>query len=96
MGTAVLSFVNLLIVARTLGPSGRGQLVFLMTVAYLTAQLASLGVQQANATLAGRYPEQRRALATNSVLFAAALGSLAAGVLALSSSFSSQPSGATS
>ena len=78
---AVLSLVNVLIVARALGPEGRGDVALLMTIAYLTAQLASLGVQQANVNLAGRRPELRRSLASNSLVLSLAFGAAACGVV---------------
>ena len=39
MVAAALSLANVLITARQLGPSGRGELAFLTTVAMLTAAL---------------------------------------------------------
>jgi O-antigen/teichoic acid export membrane protein len=74
---AVLSLVNVLIVARTLGPAGRGHVVFLTTLALILAQFASLSVQEANINLASREPGLRRALASNSLVLAVALGALA-------------------
>jgi O-antigen/teichoic acid export membrane protein len=75
---AVLSLVNVLVISRALGPSGRGAFAFLTTIATLTNYLTTLGIQEANANIAAREPEQRRALATNSVLLAAFLGTTAA------------------
>jgi O-antigen/teichoic acid export membrane protein len=83
VSVAGLSLVNVLIVARTLGPAGRGEVAFLTTVAYLTSQLAILGIHQANVNFSGRDPGLRPALATNSVLLAAGLGVLAIGAVAL-------------
>jgi len=77
---AVLSLVNVLIVARALGPVGRGDVAFLITVATMTGQLAGMSISEANGNMAGRQPKLRARLATNSVLFAVALG-LAAGLL---------------
>jgi O-antigen/teichoic acid export membrane protein len=78
---ALLSLGNVLIVSRTLGPVGRGEVAFLTTIGTLVAYLADMGVNQANSNFAGRKPELRPALATNSVVFALALAALAAGVL---------------
>lgn len=78
---ALLSLVNVLVVARVLGPAGRGGVAFLITVSYLSAQFASLGIQQANSNIGGSEPGARPSLATNSLLLAAALGVLAVGVL---------------
>jgi O-antigen/teichoic acid export membrane protein len=71
---AFLGLLNVLIIARALGPEGRGSVAFLTAIAWLTASLATLGVQEANANLAAAEPRTRRALATNSVLFALGLG----------------------
>jgi O-antigen/teichoic acid export membrane protein len=78
---AVISLVNVLVVSRSLGPGGRGAVAFLTTVAYLTGQVASLGVQQANSNIGGSEDERRPALATNSAVLALVLG--AAGVAAV-------------
>jgi O-antigen/teichoic acid export membrane protein len=78
----VLSLINLLLVARLLGPTGRGKVAFLTAIAYLTSQLATLGVQWANGNLAASEPRTRPALATNSVLLAFLFGSAAAGFVA--------------
>jgi O-antigen/teichoic acid export membrane protein len=74
VAAAFLSLLNVLIVARVLGPEGRGHVAFLTAIAWLTASLATLGVQEANANLAAAEPRTRRSLATNSVLLAVALG----------------------
>lgn len=76
-GAAIFSFLNVLIVARGLGASGRGDVAFLNSVATLTALAGALSVQEANANLAGTRPGARRSLAGNSLTFAAALGSAA-------------------
>jgi O-antigen/teichoic acid export membrane protein len=78
IGMAALSLVNALVVARSLGASARGQVVFLTAIAYLTSSLATLGVQEANVNLAGGEPVTRRSLATNSLALALALGAVAA------------------
>ena len=75
---AALSLVNVLIVARVLGPSGRGDVAFLITVVTMTGMLASLSVQEANGVIAGTRPHLRRALATNSLVFSVVLGAIAA------------------
>lgn len=75
---AFLSLLNVIIVARSLGPTGRGEIAFLTTIAILTANIALFGIQEANANLAGSDPRLRPALATNSLLFAAFFGVLAA------------------
>ena len=79
---AVLSLANVLVVSRYLGPEGRGQIAFLTTIAFLTSHLASMGVNEATANLAGTEPEKRRALAGNALLLALVFGVVAAGVVA--------------
>jgi O-antigen/teichoic acid export membrane protein len=74
LAAAVLSLGNVLIVARTLGASGRGQVAFLIAVSTLTTWVASIGIQQANANIGGKRSETVPRLATNSVLWALALG----------------------
>jgi O-antigen/teichoic acid export membrane protein len=80
---AFLSLINVLIVSRTLGPVGRGDVVFLTAIAWLVTNLSTVGVQEANANLAGAEPRLRRALAANSILFACLFGLVAAGSLTL-------------
>jgi O-antigen/teichoic acid export membrane protein len=81
VAVAALSLVNVLIVARGLGPSGRGSVAFLTTIANLTSQLFALGVHQANVNLASRDPKMTRTLAANSLILAAATGLAAVGLL---------------
>src|SRR5881409_714889 len=81
IGISVLSLVNVFIVARTLGAAGRGEVTFLVAVAYITSQFASLGIQFAHSNLAASRPELRPTLATNAALFAALLGGAAAFLL---------------
>ena len=81
LASAVLSFVNVVLVSRPLGPAGRGEVVFLMTVAALTAFVSALSVEEANANLVGLMPRARRALATNSLVMAIALGAAGAGAV---------------
>jgi O-antigen/teichoic acid export membrane protein len=84
IGVAVFSLGNALIVARSLGPTGRGDVAFLTAIAFLTSSLSTAGVQEANVNLAGAEPALRRALATNSLILSALLGSLGiAAVIAL-------------
>ena len=78
---AVLSLANVFVTARALGPTGRGELAFLTTIAMLTATLATIGVEEANGNIASTEPSHRRALATNSVVLAILLGGLAAALL---------------
>jgi O-antigen/teichoic acid export membrane protein len=67
-----------MIVARSLGPTGRGDVAFLIAVGTLTANLSTWGVQESNANIGGTRPQARAALATNSVVFAILFGAIAA------------------
>ena len=87
MVAAAFSLANVLITARQLGPSGRGELAFLTTVAMLTAALSSFGVEEAHANLAATMPRVRRTLASNSLAFGLVFGALAAGFVALLMAF---------
>jgi O-antigen/teichoic acid export membrane protein len=79
LAVAVVSLVNVLIVSRALGPSGRGEVAFLTVVATLISNVAELGVTQAAANLAGREPGLRKAIATTSLILAIGFGTVAAG-----------------
>lgn len=81
LGVALLSFISVLITARALGASGRGDVAFLTTIAYLTAQLSTLGVAQANANFAAREPHLSRSLAGTSLGLALLFGGTAALIL---------------
>jgi O-antigen/teichoic acid export membrane protein len=81
LAVAVLSFLSVLITARALGASGRGDIAFLTTVAFLTAQLATMGVAQANANFGAREPDSTPGLAGTSVVLALLAGGTAGLVL---------------
>lgn len=81
--TVAFSLLNVLILARSLGPTGRGEIAFVIAVWVLTAGLATLGFEEANANFGGRHPERRAALAGNSVVAALVLGGLGAGLVGL-------------
>jgi O-antigen/teichoic acid export membrane protein len=83
VGGAALSLLNVLVIARTLGPVGRGDVAFLTTIGFLVPWLVSLGIDQANVNLAGRQGRLSPALATNSLLLAVVLGVAGAGLVAL-------------
>ena len=83
VAVAGLSFVSVLVTSRALGPEGRGEVAFMTTVGYLTAQLATFGIQQAIANLAGRRPALSPTLAGNGLVLSAALGGLAIGTVAV-------------
>ena len=79
---AVLSLVSVLIIARVLGPEGRGNVAYLTSLAWFTASLFTFGVQEANANLAASEPESRPSLATNSIVLALVFGAFGVGLLA--------------
>ncbi len=83
VAVAVLSLANVLVISRTLGPAGRGDVAFLTAIAWLTANLATFGVQEANANIAGTEPHRRRSLATNSVVFSVVFGLITIAALAV-------------
>ena len=82
MAGAVLSLVSVLIVARVLGPEGRGNVAYLTSLAWFTASLFTFGLQEANANLGASEPESRPSLATNSIVLSIVFGALAVGLLA--------------
>jgi O-antigen/teichoic acid export membrane protein len=75
------SLVNVLVMSRVLGPHGRGEVAFLITVAMMTGQIAGLSIQEANANLGGSDPALRSRLATNSLCLSIACGIVAAGLV---------------
>ncbi len=83
VGVALVSFCNVLITARVLGATGRGSVAFLTTVAFLTAQLATFGIFQADANIAASEPRLTRSLAGTSVVLSVLFGGLAAGFVGL-------------
>ena len=83
LSTAVMSFLSVLITARALGATERGQLALLIAVATVSSQLGRFAVEEANANLAAEEPATRRALATNSVVFACIFGAVCAVVITL-------------
>jgi O-antigen/teichoic acid export membrane protein len=88
VGAAVLSLVNVLIVARALGPVGRGDIAFLIAIGIIASNVAAFGIQEANANIGGAERARRPALATNSLVLAILFGGFAAGsVAALAAAF---------
>ena len=81
VAVSVLSLVSVLIVARVLGATGRGEVAFLITIATLSSQFALLGIPDANGNIAGARPETRPQLASNSLIFAAGFGLMVAALV---------------
>jgi O-antigen/teichoic acid export membrane protein len=82
LAVAVLSFASVLVVARALGPAGRGEVALLTTISMLSSTVGLLGVDEANVNFAGTDPSLRRRLATNSLLLATGAGGVCVGLLA--------------
>lgn len=78
LAVALLSLVNVLIVARAIGATGRGDVAFLITIAALAGFFGTAGVQESNANIGGAEPALRPNLATNSVVFALGFGAIVA------------------
>jgi O-antigen/teichoic acid export membrane protein len=73
-------FVAVLMLARGLGPSGRGTIAFITVTAMVLAQVAGVGVEEATTVYAAQRPDWRGALLSNLVLFMVASSLLAAGL----------------
>jgi O-antigen/teichoic acid export membrane protein len=82
VASSVLALVNVFIISRYLGPTGRGEVVFLVTISLTLSRVASLSVEEATVNLAAAEPRLRPALATNSIVLAGLFGALAAGLAA--------------
>lgn len=74
-------FVAVLILARALGPAGRGTVAFITVTALVVAHMAGLGVGEATTVLSSRHPERRPALLANALIYFVCAG-LVAGALA--------------
>jgi O-antigen/teichoic acid export membrane protein len=74
VAVSLIALGNTLVIARALGPEGRGEVALLFAIGYLTGILATFGVQETNVNLAGAEPALRRSLATNSVILSTILG----------------------
>jgi len=73
-------FVAVLIVARGLGPAGRGTVAFITVTALVVAHVAGLGVGEATTVLAAREPRRRSVLLANALVFYLASSLAAAAV----------------
>jgi len=71
-------FVAVLILARALGPTGRGTIAFITVTALVAARVAGLGISEATTVFVARRPETRSALLTNAVVFMLGSGLVAA------------------
>ena len=77
LGNAGL-FVALVVIARALGPGGRGTIAFIAVTAILSARVTRLGVSDATIVFAAQRPHLRPSLLTNLVLWVTAAAVVAA------------------
>jgi O-antigen/teichoic acid export membrane protein len=68
-------FVAVLIIARSLGPSGRGAMAFITVTALVVARIMKLGISEATTVFTAQRPGDRAALLSNLVSYSL-LGSL--------------------
>jgi O-antigen/teichoic acid export membrane protein len=71
-------FVAVLLVARGLGPAGRGTVAFITVTALVVAHVAGLGVGESTTVLAARRPGSRAVLLANALIFFLGSGLVAA------------------
>jgi O-antigen/teichoic acid export membrane protein len=80
-------FVAVLMLARALGPTGRGTIAFITVTALVVARIAAFGITEATIVFSARRRDERGALLSNMVVFmlgsALLVGALACGVLVL-------------
>jgi O-antigen/teichoic acid export membrane protein len=69
-------FVAALLLARSLGPDGRGQIAFLVVVSLILARVAVVGIGEATTVFAAREPAQRAGQLATAVAFAGAAATL--------------------
>jgi O-antigen/teichoic acid export membrane protein len=74
MATLGLALISSIILARLLGPEGRGLFALVLLLPELAAAFGLLGFESANAVYAGLEPEKRRALVWHSVVVAVVMG----------------------
>ena len=78
IATLGLALISSIVLARWLGPEGRGLFALVLLLPGLAKSLGLLGLDQANSVYAGLAPEGRRALVWQSAAVAAVVGSLIA------------------
>ncbi|MCF7810644.1 polysaccharide biosynthesis C-terminal domain-containing protein [bacterium] len=76
LGILLFGMGTQIVVARTLGPAGKGVFSLTLAVAITLATLVHLSLATGNSHFMGRYPDQRRALAGNSFLMAFLWGAI--------------------
>jgi O-antigen/teichoic acid export membrane protein len=78
IATLGLALISSIVLARWLGPEGRGLFALVLLLPGLAKSVGLLGLDQANAVYAGLAPEGRRALVWQSAAVAGVMGSLVA------------------
>jgi O-antigen/teichoic acid export membrane protein len=86
---AVLGLVTGVVVARELGPTGRGTYALAISTAALFAQFGNLGLHASNTYFVARARDRLATLAANSLALSAAVGLAGAGILVLLHLFAS-------
>jgi O-antigen/teichoic acid export membrane protein len=85
LGTQVVGnagyFAAVLLLARALGPTARGQTAFITVTAMVAARCAGIGLNEATRVFAAQRPRQRPVLLANLVVATAALGVGAAAIV---------------
>jgi O-antigen/teichoic acid export membrane protein len=76
LGLLLFALLSSVLMARTLGPEGRGLLALVLLLPALAKTVALLGFEHANAVYAGLEPDRRRALVWQSAAIAAVVGGM--------------------
>ena len=74
-------FISALLLARVLGPAGRGSIAFITVTALVTARIAKLGVGQSTSVLAAQRPGARATLLSNLLTFSLVTSLVAGGIV---------------
>jgi O-antigen/teichoic acid export membrane protein len=74
-------FVAALLLARVLGPAGRGSVAFITVTALVTSRVAKVGLGQATSVFAAQRPGARAALLSNLLAFSLVMSLVGAGVV---------------
>src|SRR3954468_4662345 len=82
-GALILNVVTSVIVARALGPSGRGAVAVALSLTLVLVQIGSSGLATANPYYAAKEPQARSRIIGNSIYLAVVLGIVLKGIAAL-------------
>ena len=69
-------FAAVLMIARALGPEGRGTIAFVIVAALILSRVADFGIDRATLVFASRRPELRPQLLANSLMFRTTAGAM--------------------